>query len=227
MSSIHEAAYHGDLGLVQDCIVVDPNCVHSTATVPKTGPRMEMTPLRAALWGTRSSQAGAVASSQDDVVTLLIESKAKFTHSHLEDAVKSPSSAITAALLGAQHSVGVSLADLLNTARGHGHINPIKVLLAHKADPNRDGPHDNCLQVALNFYSQHLSRDIAAALIEAKADVQHCRQEIQRCPFYPSADVSSTFRISPVADLIDTLTDGYFHSNYVHSRAESNRFGTH
>jgi hypothetical protein len=178
MSSINEAAYHGDLALVQDYIVVEPDCVLSTAISPKTGLRMEMTPLRAAICG--SAQVGAVASSHAAIVALLIESKANLAnlHSCLEEAVKSPSGPIMAALLRAQGSKmdrGDYLTDLLLKAVGHGHIDPIKVLLAHKADPNRDQQYKNCLEVALNFYPEHLSRDIVAALIEAKADVQKCR----------------------------------------------------
>ncbi len=194
---IHDAAYRGDLLLVEDFIVQSyyfnereryfnvPYGVWCTAkadichlSVDLLGDRRDKivkdTLLAYAIAG--SSQAETLS-----VVNLLIRLKAvvwKPDYWYVNDlehaAYACPSGPIMSALLAAStftdEDKPVLLQTLLRIALYRGHIDPIKVLLSHKADPNQvdEIRTKQYLSFALNSKAVHL--ETIASLIEAKTD---------------------------------------------------------
>ncbi len=229
---IHDAAYRGDLLLVEDFSTLSLSgksrsrenfmVPYDYTTTYYEGlphpPRLDVlgngrltvqpTPLAFAIAG--SSQAETFASAAA-VVTFLIKAKADvgwksdYAGDRLCDlehaAYACPSGPIMSALLAASTFTDeykpVLLQTLLRIAVYRGHIDPIKVLLSHKADPNqvdeiRTKPY---LSFASNSKAVHL--ETIASLIEANTN---------RYQWYRAGNFPSVSSIGPVG-LLSALAE--------------------
>ncbi len=235
---IHDAAYRGDLLLVEDFSTLslsgkprsreDFMVPYDNTRVNEYGevvppPRLDVlgngrlkvppTPLAFAIAG--SSQAETFASFAA-VVTFLIKAKAdvgwksNYAADRICDlehaAYACPSGPIMSALLAASTFTDeykpVLLRTLLRIAVYRGHIDPIKVLLSHKADPIqvdeiRTKPY---LSFASNSKAVHL--ETIASLIEANTN----RYQWYRAGSFPSVSRKQTNSIGPVG-LLSALAE--------------------